>query len=193
MIVAFSMNRFLLAGLSAALPHVVERDELVLANAVTPTSGTIAFMVGLGVATGLRRLPCPVDHDVAVIVLAAVGLPRAPPLLALRIPRPPARARLRPPPARASAASSRDVAAGWSPVCGICASASGRARAGRDRRAPVLVRARRRRDDPALPQLLQRPRPTPTPGSPGCRIAVLVIGRRLPRRRRRHAGRDRTG
>ena len=31
-----SVNRFFLAGLGASLPHVVPRDQLVMANAVTP-------------------------------------------------------------------------------------------------------------------------------------------------------------
>lgn len=87
-LLCLSVNRFLLAGLSAALPHVVEREELVTANAVTPTAGTLAFLVGAGVgalaraqASGLE-----VDGDVAVLLLAAVlyGVAGA---LALRIPR----------------------------------------------------------------------------------------------------------
>ncbi|HEX2704735.1 MAG TPA: MFS transporter, partial [Candidatus Lustribacter sp.] len=41
------LNRFLLAGLSASLPHVVDRDKLVTANAVTPTCGTLAYLVGI--------------------------------------------------------------------------------------------------------------------------------------------------
>ena len=51
-LVALSVNRFLLAGLSAALPHVVVRRELVLANSLTPTSGTIAFMRRAGAGVG---------------------------------------------------------------------------------------------------------------------------------------------
>ncbi|MDP9443903.1 MAG: MFS transporter [Actinomycetota bacterium] len=51
---ALSVNRFLLAALSAALPHVVDRDRLVMANAVTPTSGTAAFVAGLSAGAGWR-------------------------------------------------------------------------------------------------------------------------------------------
>ncbi|HET6989312.1 MAG TPA: MFS transporter, partial [Kribbella sp.] len=43
-LLTLGVNRFLLSGLSAGLPHVVERDELVMANAVTPTSGTASFL-----------------------------------------------------------------------------------------------------------------------------------------------------
>jgi MFS family permease len=55
------VNRFFLSSLSAALPHVVSRDTLVMANAVAPTVGTVvAFaggLAGLGVhfATGGGR------------------------------------------------------------------------------------------------------------------------------------------
>jgi len=41
-----SVNRFFLAGLSAALPHVVASTELVMANSVSTTSGTIAAVAG---------------------------------------------------------------------------------------------------------------------------------------------------
>ncbi len=52
-LVMLSLNRFVLAGLSASLPRVVPRKDLVIANSVSPTSGAIAVMagVGLGYAT----------------------------------------------------------------------------------------------------------------------------------------------
>ena len=40
------IGRFVLAGLSASLPHVVDGRDLVTANALTPTSGTIAAAIG---------------------------------------------------------------------------------------------------------------------------------------------------
>ena len=84
-----SVNRFLLAGLSAALPHVVdEHEDLVMANAVTPTSGTLAALLGVGVGSGGRVLAdrLGLDGDVAVLVVAAAlyGLAGG---LALRMPR----------------------------------------------------------------------------------------------------------
>jgi MFS family permease len=50
-----SVNRFILAGLGASVPHVVPRHELVMANAVFPTSGTVAAMTGTGVGFLLRQ------------------------------------------------------------------------------------------------------------------------------------------
>jgi MFS family permease len=87
-LVCLSVNRFLLAALSAALPHVVPEDELITANALTPTAGTLAFLTGLGVGTGARtgwdRLG--VERDVGVLLTAAV-LYAVAGALALRIPR----------------------------------------------------------------------------------------------------------
>ncbi len=85
---ALSVNRFLLAALSAALPHVVVPEDLITANALTPTAGTLAFLVGLGLGTGTRlgweRLGA--DSDVGVLGSAA-ALYAVAGALALRIPR----------------------------------------------------------------------------------------------------------
>jgi MFS family permease len=70
-IVALGINRFLLAGLSASLPHVVSTDELVLANSLTPTCGTLAFMCGLAVGSGVGRIPVAVAGDAGIVVLSA--------------------------------------------------------------------------------------------------------------------------
>ncbi len=90
-LVCLSVNRFLLAGLSAALPHTVAAEDLVTANSLAPTAGTAAFVTGLAAgavvrgaarATGLDgRLP-----DVVVLATAAMGYGAAG-LLALRLPR----------------------------------------------------------------------------------------------------------
>jgi MFS family permease len=84
-LLALSVNRFLLAGLSAALPHVVARRELLLANSLTPTSGTIAFMVGLGLASGIRPLVPGGNPDVVLVLVSGLGYLGAA-LLALRMP-----------------------------------------------------------------------------------------------------------
>ena len=86
---ALSVNRFLLAGLSASLPHVVDPPDLIMANAVTPTSGTLASLLGVAAGTTGRVLSedTAVDGDVVVLATAAV-IYGAAALLALRIPRP---------------------------------------------------------------------------------------------------------
>jgi MFS family permease len=82
-----SMNRFFLAGLGASLPHVVPKHELVMANAVSPTCGTVATMTGGGIGFGLRTLIGPGDGtDATIVVIAAFGYAIAS-LLAVRIPR----------------------------------------------------------------------------------------------------------
>jgi MFS family permease len=87
-LVCLSVNRFLLAGLSAALPHVVTEADLITANALTPTAGTLGFLVGLAVGTGARAgwQGLAVDSDVGVLLTAA-ALYAVAGGLALRIPR----------------------------------------------------------------------------------------------------------
>lgn len=86
-LICLSMNRFFLSGLGAALPHVVPRHELVMANAVSPTCGTVATMTGAAVGFGVRELLGAGDRTDAVIVLiAATGYALAS-LLTLRMPR----------------------------------------------------------------------------------------------------------
>lgn len=85
---ALSVNRFLLAGLSASLPHVVDPADLIMANALTPTAGTLAALAGVAAGTTGRVLlsGTGVDTDVAVLAAAGVGYGLAA-ALALRIPR----------------------------------------------------------------------------------------------------------
>jgi MFS family permease len=45
-LVILGVNRFILAALSASLPHVVQGRELVTANAIAPTAGTMASVLG---------------------------------------------------------------------------------------------------------------------------------------------------
>ncbi|MFD8543569.1 MFS transporter [Streptomyces sp. NPDC059649] len=65
-----AVNRFVLAGLSAALPRVVHGEEqLVMANSLAPTAGTLAATAGGGLAFAVR-LAGP-DVDAFVVLLAA--------------------------------------------------------------------------------------------------------------------------
>ncbi|QMU74384.1 MFS transporter [Streptacidiphilus sp. P02-A3a] len=69
------VNRFILAGLSAALPQVVrDRSLLVSANAIAPTMGTVATTIGGGAAFIVRLfLPAGPHANAALLVLAGLG------------------------------------------------------------------------------------------------------------------------
>ncbi|SFJ49254.1 hypothetical protein SAMN05216275_109158 [Streptosporangium canum] len=67
------VNRFFLAALGASLPHVVPADRLMVANAVTPTSGTVLTFVGVG-AGYLLRMIFGSDHRGTAVLLVASGL-----------------------------------------------------------------------------------------------------------------------
>lgn len=84
-LVTLGVNRFLLAALSAGLPRVVPRDQLLMANTLTPTLGAVAAVVGgvLGFAIGLL-LPAGPGKDGAVLTAAAL-LFAAASALALRL------------------------------------------------------------------------------------------------------------
>lgn len=86
-LVVFGVNRFFLSALSAALPHVVAGDELVMANSVGPTSGTIVAFAGGIAGTGVHLATGggPVGSAVTILVsgvcyvaagLAATRMPR---------------------------------------------------------------------------------------------------------------------
>ncbi|GHB58025.1 MFS transporter [Streptomyces xanthochromogenes] len=64
-----AVNRFVLAGLSASLPRVVDAERLVMANSLSPTAGTLAATAGGGLAFVLRLV---IDADAATVVLGAV-------------------------------------------------------------------------------------------------------------------------
>ncbi|GFE11226.1 MFS transporter [Streptomyces caniferus] len=65
-----AVNRFVLAGLSAALPRVVDGEEqLVMANSLAPTAGTLAATAGGGLAFAVRLAGS--DVDAYVVLLAA--------------------------------------------------------------------------------------------------------------------------
>ena len=80
-----SVNRFFLAGLGASLPHVVPRSELVMANAVSPTSGTLIVLLGGGLGFGLRTALGAGDRTDAAILVLAAGFYAAAALFALRM------------------------------------------------------------------------------------------------------------
>jgi len=77
-----AVNRFVLAGLSAALPRVVDTDRLVLANSLSPTAGTLAATAGGGLAFAVRLL----DGSDAAVVLLGAALYLLSALASLRLP-----------------------------------------------------------------------------------------------------------
>jgi MFS family permease len=51
-----SVNRFVLSALSASLPHVVEPERLVTANAISTTAGSVVTAAGGGAAIAIRAV-----------------------------------------------------------------------------------------------------------------------------------------
>jgi hypothetical protein len=67
----FSVNRFVLAALSAGLPHTTDESSLVSANALSTTSGAVATVVGGGAAIALLQLTGSGNGGYAALALAA--------------------------------------------------------------------------------------------------------------------------
>jgi MFS family permease len=76
-LVAFGINRFILAALSAGLPLLVDSKSLITANAIAVTGGSVLVVIGGGIGVGVRALvdgAAIADHaDALLIVLAAAG------------------------------------------------------------------------------------------------------------------------
>ena len=76
-LVAFGVNRLILAGLSAGIPLMIESKHLISANALAVTGGSVCVVLGGGIGLGLRRLldgVATADHaDGYIILAAAVG------------------------------------------------------------------------------------------------------------------------
>ena len=70
-LVTLGVGRFVLAGVSAALPHVVEEERLVTANALAPTAGTIIYGIGILLGIVLGRSTGGGDTGVVFVLVAA--------------------------------------------------------------------------------------------------------------------------
>ena len=68
-LLVIGVNRFILSGLSAALPHVIAKPNLVTGNAVSTTFGSICFALGLGAAAVLQNQVGASDASYAGIAL----------------------------------------------------------------------------------------------------------------------------
>jgi MFS family permease len=104
-----SVNRFVLATLSAALPHTTAEPDLVSANAVSTTSGAVATVAGGGAALGLLHVVGAGDGGYAVLAASSA----VPYLLAAAVAGGFGRAALGPDAAaRSTRLTARDVLAG---------------------------------------------------------------------------------
>jgi MFS family permease len=72
-LLVLGVNRFFLSSLSAALPHVVAEDKLVMANSVSPTAGGIMAAIGGIVALGVNAATGGTERGDAVALLVAGG------------------------------------------------------------------------------------------------------------------------
>ena len=76
-LLAFGVNRLILAGLSAGLPLLVKKEELIAANALDVTGGTIWVVIGGGIGIAAKNLVSQnygADFaDAVVILLASFG------------------------------------------------------------------------------------------------------------------------
>ncbi|MFE9135267.1 MFS transporter [Streptomyces sp. NPDC007355] len=79
-----AVNRFVLAGLSASLPRVVDAERLVVANSLSPTAGTLAATMGGGLAFGIQLIASQSD---AVVVAFGAALYLCAALASLRMSR----------------------------------------------------------------------------------------------------------
>jgi len=68
-LLVLGVNRFFLSSLSAALPHVVAEDKLVMANSVSPTAGGISATIGGVVALGLNVATGNTERGAAITLL----------------------------------------------------------------------------------------------------------------------------
>jgi MFS family permease len=82
-----SANRFILAGLSASLPHTVAADQLVTANAVSPTAGTLAATCGGAIGLITHALLGSGDRAVIGSLVCVAALYALAALVASTIPR----------------------------------------------------------------------------------------------------------
>jgi len=90
LLLAMSLNRFLLAALSASLPHTIDPHEYMVANSVVPTVGPAGLLIGVALATPLRLILGHVITDyqanAILFLIATVGFVLSA-VLALSIPR----------------------------------------------------------------------------------------------------------
>ncbi|GAA4210723.1 MFS transporter [Actinocatenispora rupis] len=70
-LLVIGINRFILAGHSAALPHVVDGQRLITANALAPTLGTVCTSLALGVSALVQFAVLTGPHAYGALACAA--------------------------------------------------------------------------------------------------------------------------
>ncbi|MEI2642824.1 MAG: MFS transporter [Candidatus Nanopelagicales bacterium] len=84
-LLAIGINRFVLAGLSAAVPLTVPEPSLTTANAIAPTSGTMAAALAAFLGVGLRQALGGGDAGSVVVLCITAGVFVISALLATRV------------------------------------------------------------------------------------------------------------
>ncbi|CAN2226323.1 2A0121, H+ Antiporter protein [Candidatus Nanopelagicaceae bacterium] len=75
-LVAFGINRLILAALSAGLPLLIDSKSLITANAIAVTGGSVLVVIGGGIGVGVRALvdgAALADHADSLLILMAAG------------------------------------------------------------------------------------------------------------------------
>lgn len=76
-LIAFGINRLILAALSAGLPLLIDAKSLITANAIAVTGGSLLVVLGGGIGVGVRALVDSLalaDHaDALLILIASTG------------------------------------------------------------------------------------------------------------------------
>lgn len=76
-LIAFGVNRLILAALSAGLPLVIESKSLITANALAVTGGSLWVVLGGGIGFGLRKFVESSNNanhsDATLILISALG------------------------------------------------------------------------------------------------------------------------
>jgi MFS family permease len=75
-LVAFGINRLILAALSAGLPLLIDSKSLITANAIAVTGGSVLVVIGGGIGVGVRALvdgAALADQADSLLILLASG------------------------------------------------------------------------------------------------------------------------
>jgi MFS family permease len=75
-LIAFGINRLILAALSAGLPLLIDSKSLITANAIAVTGGSVLVVIGGGIGVGVRALvdgAALADRADSLLILLAAG------------------------------------------------------------------------------------------------------------------------